>query len=163
MKRLRISQTLLAALLASAVAGAAPAAGISGRAAPAALNGVYSVTFNLQILTPLPAETTITCRTRIAPNPNGLELNSSQLVSILVETATGLAVVNGSTATCATEIPFSWTLTSALGGIVLSYEIDAVSNARSGPVLLKSSVRQGIGAAFPVSSGSANLVVNLTF
>jgi hypothetical protein len=163
MKRRRISQTLLAALLASAVAGAAPAVGISGRAAPAALNGVYSVTFNLQIRSTLPAGTTIICRARIAPNPDGFGLGNSQLAAIPAETFSGLASVNGSTATCATEIPFSWTMANAPGGVVLSYEIDAVGNAMTAPMLLKSSTRQGIGAALPAPGGSANLSFNLLF
>jgi len=163
MKRRRISQTLLAALLASAVAGAAPAVGISGRAAPVALNGVYSVTFNLQIRSTLPAGTTIICRARIALNPDGLDFGNSQPASIPTETATGLASVNGPTATCATEIPFSWTMASSQGGVVLSYEIDAVGNARSAPMLFKSSTRQGIGAALPAPGGSANLSFNLLF
>ena len=163
MKRRRISQTLLAALLASAVAGAAPAVGIRGRAAPVALNGVYWVTFNLQMLSTLPAGTTITCRARIAPTADGLDLGNMQLAAKPTESSAALATVNGPRAICAAEIPFSWTMASLAGGVVLSYEIDAVGNARSGPILLKTRVGQGISAAFPAEGGSANLNFNLSF
>jgi len=60
----------------------------------------------------------------------GLNLMNSQPAAFPVAAA-GLATVTGSTATCVAEIPFSWTVENARGGVLLSYEIDAVSNAWS--------------------------------
>jgi hypothetical protein len=69
----------------------------------------------------------------------------------------------GSTASCATEIPFSWTLTGAEGGVVLSYQIDAVSNSGSAPLLVRSSAGQNIAAALPAAGRNASLSLNLAF
>jgi hypothetical protein len=163
MKRRRISQTLLAALLASVAAGAALGADTRGGAAPVVFSGFYSITFNLSIAPELPAGTTITCRARIAPNPAGLDLWTPQLSAITVGTGAGLAVVTGSAAACAAEIPFAWTVESARGGAVLSYEIDAVSSAGTLPLLVRSSARQGIGAALPAAGETARLTFNVAF
>jgi len=161
MRRRRISQTLLAALLASAVAGAAPAAETRGGAAPVVFSGLYSITFNLSIAAPLPAGTTITCRARIAPNPARPGLGNPQLAA--TPTGTGLATVTGSTTNCAAEIPFVWTAESARGGVVLSYEIEALGSAGAAPFVVRSSARQGIGAPLPAAGGSASLRFNLAF
>lgn len=161
MARVRFPMLLCFALLS---AGAAQAANVpEDRGAPATVSGVYSVTFNLSIASTLPAGTTITCRAQIAPNQGGLNLLNPQLVAVPVGTAAGLAAVTGSMATCAAEIPFSWTVTSPQGGVMLSYEIDAVSGSGSAPLLVRRSAQQNIGAAFPASGGSARLSLNLTF
>lgn len=159
MTRVRIPLLLCVALLASA---AAPAAGApEGRGSSTTVSGVYSVTFNLSLASRLPAGSTITCRAQVMPNQEGLNFPHPQLAATPVETVAGLAAVTGSTATCATEIPFAWTVTSGQGGIVLSYDIYAVSNSGTA-LLLRRSVRQSISAAFPASGGSVSLSLNLT-
>ncbi len=71
-------------------------------------------------------------------------------------------MVTGSTATCVAEIPFSWTVESARGGVSLSYEIEAVSYEGSVPKLLAGSARQGLEVALPANGGGSNLDVNLS-
>jgi hypothetical protein len=158
MARVHICRLLCIALLASTAADA-----LGQPASSMTVSGVYALTFNLSILSTLPTGTTVTCRARIAPNPGELDLGNPRLVAVQVETAAGVAAVNGSTVTCATEIPFSWTVMSAQGGVVLSYEIDAVSSAGLAPLLLRSSARQGIGAAFPPAGETTSLSFNITF
>jgi hypothetical protein len=126
-----------------------------------AVSGVYSVTFHLSLAHDLPAGSILTCRARMAPIPGGLDLRNEQLGATPV--ATGRASVTGSTATCAAEIPFSWTVTSPPGGVALYYEIDAVSLQGATFTLLQTSAQRQIGAAFPAAGGSANLSVNLIF
>ena len=152
---------LCVALLASA---SALAAGVPElRSSSTTVSGVYSLTFNLRIASTLPAGTTITCRARIAPNQGGIDLRNQQRSAIPVGTATGTASVTGPTATCAEEIPFSWTVLNARGGVVISYEIDAVSNSDSIPLLVRSSGQQNVGVAFPAPGGRASLNFNLAF
>ncbi|MGA2886876.1 MAG: hypothetical protein ABSE51_02415 [Terracidiphilus sp.] len=159
MAHARIRMLLWFAMLAPT---AALAAGIPDqRAASTMVSGVYSVTFNLNLASTLPAGTMITCRARIVPNQGGPNLLNQHLDAIPVETTTDVATVTGAKATCTTEIPFSWTVISAQGGLTLSYEIDAVSGSGSAP-LLRNSAQQNIGAAFPASGGSAQLSINLT-
>ncbi len=160
MARIRIPLLLCFALLFAAFA---QAAGVPELRGPFAVSGVYSLTFNLSLASRLPTGTTITCRARIAPNQGGLGLGNQQLAPIPARTVTGLAQVTGSTATCAQEIPFSWTVLSAQGGAVLSYEIDAVSNSGSIPLLVRTSGQQNVGVAFPSSGGRASLSFNLVF
>jgi hypothetical protein len=161
MARIRIPLLLCIALLISASARAAGVPELRGSSLT--VSGVYSLNFNLNLASQLPAGTTITCRARITPNLEGLDAGSRQLAQIPVRTVAGLAQVAGSTATCATEIPIFWTLLSARGGAVLSYEIDAVSNSGSVPVLVRSSGEQNVGVAFPSSGGRTNLSFNLAF
>jgi hypothetical protein len=161
MARVHISMLLCVALLASA-ASAAMGAPVQ-RTASTIVSGVYSVIFNLDIASTLPAGTTITCRARIMPNSGPLDLGNPQLSATSVETAAGMATVTGSTATCAAEIPFAWTVESARGGVVLSYEIDAVSNSGAAPQLVRSSGRQGIGAALPAAGQTARLTFYVAF
>lgn len=158
MKHACISLLLCTALLASTAASAQ-----GGPNRPAAVSGVYSIVFNLNILSTLPAKTTITCKAQIAPNQEGPELGNPHPAQGPVETAAGMALVTGPKATCAVKIPFAWTVTGAQGGVALSYEIDAVSHAEAAPLLVRSSARQNICAAFPASGGEASLSFNLTF
>jgi hypothetical protein len=158
MAHVRISLLLCVALLASAAASAQ-----ENRGNPVAVSGVYSVTFNLSILSTLPAKTTITCRAQIVPNQGGPGLGNPHPVPGPVETAAGLAVVTGPKATCAVKIPFAWTVTGSQGGVVLSYEIDAMSHSGAAPLLVRSSARQNISAAFPAAGGNANLSFRLIF
>jgi hypothetical protein len=50
-----------------------------------------------------------------------------------------------------------------LNGVVLSYQIDAVSHAGPAPLLIRSSARQNISAPFPVQGGNTSLSFNLVF
>jgi hypothetical protein len=161
MPRVHISLPLWVALLASV--GSAAAGAQERRPSSTTVSGVYSITFNLKILSTLPAGTTVICRARIAPNPGGLHIENPQPVAIPVATAAGLAHVTGSSATCAAEIPFFWMVGSPRGGVLLSYEIAAVSDAGAAQPLVRSSAWQGIGVPFPAAGGSASLSFNVTF
>ncbi len=125
------------------------------------VSGVYAVNFNVRVASDLPAGTTITCRAQIVPSQGGPDLLNQRFSAYPVGTAAGLAQVIGSTATCAAEIPFSWTVTGGQGGVMLSYEINAVSSSRNAPILVRRSALQGIRAAFPVSGGSTSLSINV--
>ncbi|MGA2277078.1 MAG: hypothetical protein ABSG00_05705 [Terracidiphilus sp.] len=162
MRRACITQSLLVALLASAAAGAAPAANLRAGAAPVAFSGVYSLTFHLTLASQLPAGSTITCRAQIAPWQSGLDLLHPPAPATPV-IATGRVAVTGSTATCAAEIPFAWMLTGGAGGVTLSYEIEAVSSAGTVPLLLRRSPQERLSAALPPEGGSASLSFNLIF
>jgi hypothetical protein len=158
MARARIPLLLCLALLAPVYALAVDAPEVHGPSTM--VSGVYLVTFHLKIVSALPAGSTITCRARIAPNPAGLDLRNP-LPGVTTAAASGQAAVIGPTATCAAEIPFAWTHASGQDGIVLSYEIDTVSNSGSEPVLLRSSTGQSIGVVLLASGASLSL--NLAF
>ena len=160
MARVRISLLLCFALL--AVQNGLSASVPRDRVPLTTVNGVYSVTFHLNIASKLPAGSTITCRARIAPDQDGLNLLNSQPAAFAVA-AEGTATVTGSTATCVAEIPFSWTMENARGGVLLSYEIDAASYAGAAPMVLAGRAQQSAGAALPAAGGSAKLDVSLTF
>jgi hypothetical protein len=117
----------------------------------------------LSLLSTLPLKTTITCKAQIVPGQGGPGLDNSHPAPGPVETAAGLAVVAGPKATCAVKIPFAWTVTGSQGGVVLSYEIDAVSRSGAAPLLVRSSARQGISAPFPASGRNASLRFDLVF
>jgi hypothetical protein len=157
MARLHVPLLLCFALLASATEAAAGT--VEERANSTTVSGVYSVTFNLNILSTLPAGTMITCRVQIAPNQGGLDPRNRQLAAPPVA-AVGRVAVNGPKATCAAEIPFAWTVTGAQGGVLLRYEIEAVSGSEALP-LVRSSARQNVSVAFPTSGGSTNLSLNV--
>ncbi len=140
---------------------AACAAGLPQPGSPIAVSGVYSVTFHLNLATTLPVGSVITCRARMMPVPGGLDLRNTQLP--VTPVVAGQASVTGSSATCATEIPFAWTVTSTPGGVELFYEIDAVSLQGAEPILLRSSSPRQLSAAFPNSGGGASLSLNLIF
>lgn len=166
MKRARISQTLLAALLASAATGAAPAAYTRGGAAAVALSGVYSVTFTVHAdSTPAPGAA-ILCKAKAVPNARSLENLKLEAVPVM----SGWATLTGSRVTgywamCTVRIPFYWAASNAQnntpGGAVLSYEIDAVSGPGAPAVPL--SRQEGIGVAYPAPGGSASLSFNVRF
>jgi hypothetical protein len=158
MTRLNIPLLFCLAVLASATGAAAGT--VEERGNTVSLNGVYSVSFNLNILSAMPAGTLITCRVQIAPNQEGLDPRNRQLAAVPASAA-GRVVLTGSTATCTAEIPFAWTVESARGGVVLRYEIEAVSGSGTAPLLVRSSEQQNIGAAFPTSGGSASLRLNV--
>jgi hypothetical protein len=157
MKRARISQILLPVLLVSAAMWAAPAVDQDRGAAPLAVSGVYLVTFNVQVGSVPAAGGTIFCRAKIAPNLPGFDNRGQRLVP--VESARGVVTYMGSSANCAVEIPFSWTVTDTETGVVMSYEIDALS----GPGVAAVRTRQGIGLAYPRMGGAANVRLNVAF
>jgi len=108
MSPIRTPLLLCVALLTSA---AALAAGVPElRGSPTQVSGVYSLTFNVRIASTLPAGTTITCRARIAPNQGAIDLRNQQIPAIPVGTSTAQVSITGPTATCAEEIPFSWSM-----------------------------------------------------
>jgi len=154
----RIPMLPLLAFLASATAWPALAADQSGGTVPAVVSGAYSVTFNVNVATALPAGATITCRAQIVPNQPPFENAARPMIP--VRAASGVVGVIGSKATCAVEIPFSWTVNNARSGVALSYEIDAVGGYGSLPVQVRS--QQGIGASYPALGTTANLVFNVT-
>lgn len=160
MARIRVPLLLCLALLISA---SAQAAGVPELRGPFTVSGAYSLTFSLSLASRLPTGTTITCRARIAPNQGRLEFGNQQVAPIPAQMVMVPAQVTGSTATCAQEIPFSWTVLNAQGGAVLSYEIDAISNSGSIPLLVRTSGQQNVGVAFPASGGRATLSFNLVF
>jgi len=161
MARIPTLLLLCVALLASASAKAAGVPELRG--GTFTVNGVYSLNFNLSLATRLPAGTIISCRAQIVPNQGGSDLRNPQLAAIPARSGGGTVSITGTTATCATEIPFSWTMTGARGEAVLSYEIYAVSDAGSVPTLVRSSTRQNIPVPIPAAGGSAGLNLNLIF
>jgi hypothetical protein len=156
-----VSSARTLSLLSVALLAAAFATSAVGQEHFTTVSGVYAVTFNLRIASTLPAGTTITCRARIVPSQGDLDLRNQQFAAFPVGTAAGRVAVTGSTATCAAEIPFSWTVTSGQGGLMLSYEIDVVTTSGSAPMLLRRSASQGISTAFPASGGSTSLSLNV--
>jgi hypothetical protein len=155
-------RTLLLVCLTLLAWTAAGAAGLPlQHGGPMTVSGVYSVTFHLSLAHELPAGSTLTCRARMTPIPGGIDLRNEQLPATPV--AAGRASVIGSTATCAAEIPFSWTVTSPPGGVALFYEIDAMSLQGGAPTLFRTSAQRQLSAAFPTVGGSANLSVSLIF
>ena len=160
MDRSRIARFLLAAMLFSTSAFAGPVA--EHRNVAATVSGVYSVNFNLNIQSTLPANSAVVCKVQIAPPAFFSNLNP-QAAAAPVETASGVAAVTGSTATCLVEIPFSWTVETMRGGVVLNYEIDAVNASGTLPALVRTSIQQGIAEPYPAPGGASTLNFNVTF
>jgi hypothetical protein len=152
---LLMGATLLACTVASAGGLPQPPGGT------VAVSGVYAVVFHVNLASTLPAGSILTCRARMVPIPGEVDLRNQMLAATPV--SAGQTSVFGSTATCAAEIPFSWTVTSPPGGVKLFYEIEAVSLQGAAPRLLRSSAQQQLNAAFPAFGGSASLSLNLTF
>jgi hypothetical protein len=161
MYRARIAVLLLIASLASTAAWSRPVAEHRG-ASPTAVSGVYSITFNLNIASTLPANSTITCKAQIAPAGSSFEGFTSQ-AGAPYESATGVATVTGSTASCAIEIPFSWSVQSVRGGVALSYELDAINAAGSLPAVVRTSILENVQEPYPASGGTSSLTFNVTF
>ncbi|MGB8261920.1 MAG: hypothetical protein WCE75_16275 [Terracidiphilus sp.] len=161
MKSARISLLLALAALVPLAAWAGPAPGRRG-GNTATVSGVYSVTFNLNLASTLPAGATIVCKAQIAPGGQQ-QFFQSQPAAVPVESAAGVAQVSGATATCAVEIPFSWTVNSSSSGVSLSYEIDAVNATGALPALVRVSGQQGVAESYPAAGGTASLSFNVTF
>jgi hypothetical protein len=165
MKRARIPQTLLAALLASAAAGAAPIAETHGGAAPLAFNGLYLVTFTVNAGAALAPGSTILCKAKAAPSTGPLDEFQWKATPV----ASGIATVNrsratgatGSWANCTVEVPFYWAASETQGGAVLSYEIDLVSGAGDSAEPLRR--QEAVSLPYPAPGGSARLSFDVSF
>ena len=158
MLRARSLMILLLALPAPTVGWA----GLPMPGSPEAVGRAYVIRFNLNVASALPAGATVTFRVRIVPNLPGQGSMNGQPAAAPVEVATSVSAVNGSTASCAVEIPFSWMSTNTPSGAVLSYEIDAVTMAGSVPVVLRSSAQQGIVMAYPGIGRTVNASFDVT-
>jgi hypothetical protein len=156
----RLALFLVAASLATASASADPIAEHHG-GNPTAVTGVYSVTFNLNIQSTLPANSTILCKAQIAPGASFFSNINAQ--AIPVESAAGVAAITGSTAVCTVEIPFSWTVESTRNGAALSYQIDAVNATVTLPAVVRTSIQQGIAEPYPSSGATSSISLNITF
>ena len=86
--------------------------------------------------------------------------DSPQGLTVPVESASGVATINGTTATCAVEIPLTWTVEISRGGVSHSYKIDAVNAPGS---VVRTTVQQGIAEPFPSSGGTSSVTFNVTF
>jgi hypothetical protein len=163
MHRARFAVLLIFASLVSASAWSQPSGQRHGSNPPAttAVGGTYSITFNLNIESTLPASSTIVCKAQIAPAGSFFNTVSAQPGP--AESASGMATVTGSTATCAVEIPFSWSVESTRNGVLLNYEIDAVNAAGSLPAVVRTSSLQGIAESYATSAGTSSISFNVTF
>jgi hypothetical protein len=138
-----------------------------------ALSGVYSVTFTVNAGSTLAPGAIILCKAKAVPNAPTLENLKLEAVPVMsglaTLTGTGVTGAIGSWAICTVQIPFSWAANNAQsgarGGAVLSYEIDVVSGAVSGPgaVAVPVSRQEGIGVAYPAPGGTASLSFNVRF
>jgi hypothetical protein len=164
MKRARISQSLLVALLASASAGAAPPAQIRGGAASAALSGIYSIAFSVNVGSALPPGSTILCNAKAVPNVGGFENFALRAVPVASGQArlvsSGTVGAPGSWANCTVQVPFSWVASDTRGAAVLSYEIDAVNESGTAVTIGK---KGGIRLGYPVSGGTTSLNFSVRF
>jgi hypothetical protein len=131
-----------------------------------ALSGVYSVTFTVNAGSTLAPGATILCKAKAVPNAPPLENLKLEAVPVMsgLATLTGSGV-NGPSAICTVQIPFTWAAgnaqSGAQGGAVLSYEIDVVSGG--GAVAVPVRRQEGIGVAYPAPGGTASLSFNVRF
>jgi len=162
MHRKRIALFLLSFAITPALAWPHPVAEHRG-AGPTSVSGTYSITFNLNIVSTLPANAVIVCRAQIAAGGSFYEGFNPRSVAVPVESASGVAAISGTTATCAVEIPFSWNVQTLRGGVALSYELDAVNASGSLPAVVRSRTQQGVGEAYPTSGGTSEVTFSVTF
>jgi len=160
MLRARIVVLPLLASLVSVLAWSQPS-GKRHRSSPTAVGGTYSIAFNLNIESALPANSTIVCKVQIAPASSLVSILSAQAAP--AESASAIAAVTGSTATCAVEIPFSWSIERTRSGVLLSYEIDALNASGSLPAVVRTSALQGVPESYPSSEEPSALSFNVTF
>lgn len=152
------SRILLAALLASATAGAAPTAKTDGGAAPEAYRGAYTVSFTMNVGASRPPGTIYLCKARAVPPGTGFEGLRLQSLPASSGEAAG-AVLSSTWVNCTVEIPFYWI---AGGGLAtLSYEIDAVSG--DGGQTAQMRKEEGIGIPLPAPGGMMRINFNVNF
>jgi hypothetical protein len=162
MNRLRASLfTLAATLIPFSALAATPEHHHGGGNSPSVVTGAYSITYNIDVVSTLPAGATIVCKAQIAPALQGVEGQNGQIVPI--ESAASIATVSGSTATCVVQIPFAWTLNANQTNVVLNYEIQAVNASATLPVVVRNSVLQGVSEPLPASGATSALTFAVTF
>jgi hypothetical protein len=161
MNRIRTSLLVFAATLIPFSALAATPEHHHGGSSSAAVTGTYSITYNIDVVSTLPAGATIVCKAQIAPAIQGVEGQNG--LAVPVESAASVATVSGSTATCVVQIPFAWTLNANQTNVVLNYEIQAVNAAAALPVVVRNSVLQGTSEALPASGATSSLTFAVTF
>jgi hypothetical protein len=127
MMRARIPQTLLLALLASAVVWSAPAADQRAGAAPAVVTGVYAVAFNVNPGSAAAGSGAFACKAKIAPSLPAFR-DTNRPVAPVESAPEVVAVVGsaraGSPVLCSVVIPFAWTVTDQTAGF------DSVTRSR---------------------------------
>lgn len=158
MNRLHVSQMLMALALLPVAALAVTPDHNGHSSAPAPVSGTFSITYNIDLSSTLPAGAMIICKTEIAPAPL-----SGEGTVLPIESAASVATVSGSTATCVVEIPFAWTLNAAPGKVVLNYEIVAQNASAALPVVVRSSSLQGVSESLPTSGATSALSFSVTF
>jgi hypothetical protein len=163
MLRSRIPLFLLAASFATVSAVANPVADHRGGNTPTAVSGEYSITFNLNIASTLPANSTIVCKAQIAPGASMYSSFNPQAAAVPFESASSVATVNGATATCVVDIPFAWTVDTTRNGAALSYEIDAINATGSLPAVVRTSAQQNIAEPYPASGNTSTVTFTVTF
>jgi hypothetical protein len=126
---------------------------------PTTASGVYQVTINLTVASALPANSTIVCKAAIVPVVRGLD----EVGSLPFESASSVATVSGGTGSCVVEIPFAWVLRGGSNGVTLNLEEDAVNASGALPVVVRTSVQQGVAAAYPTAGATSSLSYNVTF
>ncbi len=161
MKRVDTLMLPLAALLLFMASRPASAADQREGAASAAVSGFYSLTFNVNLGSPVPAGVTVTCKAKIAPSAGFFENFGRGAVP--VQTATGMAAVTGNQASCTVEIPFSWTVNDPRNGVALNYEIEAVTGSGSLPTMVRTSAQQTVGLPYPPAGGTGSLSFHIVF
>ncbi len=155
----------LRALMLLLVVTMAPLAGnaVASTDGQRAVGGVFVIHFHLNVASTLPAGSTITCKARIAPDAPTLAEAGRRSAVTPVETATGVALITGSAAECAVEIPFSWTVNDAQSGVTLSYQVEAISVSGPFPLVVRSSAQEGIGLDYPPQGANGGIRFNVTF
>jgi hypothetical protein len=123
------------------------------------LSGSYLVTFNIRMGAPMPAGGAVLCRAHLAPNLGALQ--NPGRAAMLPETATGLADIHGSIATCAVQVPFSWQVGNARNSAALSYEIDAIDGPGAQPYPVRTQL--GIGVPYPAPNSKESLQIDVVF
>jgi hypothetical protein len=164
MKRARIPQALLPALLASVAVWAAPAPNQSAATAPVAVRGAYAVTFNVEPGAAAQAGGAITCKAKITPKLAPFESRGA----VPVESAAGVATVTGTTTACLVVIPFAWTVNGRGNGVTLSYELRyqpsyKIDDASSSGPVAAARTQQGIVMAYPEMEKTASVRLKVIF
>jgi hypothetical protein len=161
MNRTRIALCLISVSVAS-IAWAGPPADPRGGPSPVAVNGVYTVTFHVNLGSTVPTGSAVTCRARIAPNLQAFQNFNRGSAPVESAAAAGTVVASslaGSTANCSVEIPFAWTVAETQNGVALSYEVDAVSGGS--PVAART--QPGVAVPYPPQGSEARLSFSVTF
>uniref|UniRef100_E6QIF9 Uncharacterized protein n=1 Tax=mine drainage metagenome TaxID=410659 RepID=E6QIF9_9ZZZZ len=123
--------------------------------------GSYRIIFHIAILSTLPANASVVCKVGVTPQAS--RASGWMVAGLPVESASSMAVLSGSTATCVVRIPFAWTLPGGTDGVTLSYEVDAYSGVVGRSMLLRSSAQPAIHEPMPVSGAECKIDLPLAF